>query len=162
MNSLSVSNMSQSDHSLMNLAASGNKGLFIHFLNEQLEDGFYTLVIDYLKDNDFDLSQMNVPDDVRAGSERLFALQDFVNTYIKQGDKYEIEDWIEPLYRHVYGDHDPADIDGEISIGGIYRYSVWLIYLYHSERFEDAMRLIGEKVAPHLINGYYQAVEEED
>ncbi len=162
MNSLSVSNMSQSDHSLMNLAASGNKGLFIHFLNEQLEDGFYTLVIDYLKDNDFDLTQMNVPDDVKASSERLFALQEFVNTYIKQGDKFEIEDWIEPLYRHVYGDHDPADIDSEISIGGIYRYSVWLIYLYQSERFEDAMRLIGEKVAPQLINGYYQAVEEED
>ena len=65
MNSLSV-NMSQTDHSLMNLAASGNKGLFIHFLNEQLEDGFYTLVIDYLKDNEFDITQMNVPDDIKA------------------------------------------------------------------------------------------------
>ncbi len=161
MNSLSV-NMSQTDHSLMNLAASGNKGLFIHFLNEQLEDGFYTLVIDYLKDNEFDITQMNVPDDIKAQSEKLYKLQEFVNIHIKQADKYEIEDWIEPLYHHIYGDHDPADIDGEISVGGIYRYSVWLIYLYQSDRFEDAMRLIGEKVAPQMINCYYQALEEDD
>lgn len=161
MNSLSVS-MSQSDHSLMNLAASGNKGLFIHFLNEQLEDGFYTLVIDYLKDNEFDITQMNVPDDIKAQSERLFKLQEFVNIHIKQADKYEIEDWIEPLYHHVYGEHDPADIDGDISVGGIYRYSVWLVYLYQVDRFEDAMRLIGEKVAPQMINCYYQALEDDD
>lgn len=162
MNSLSVSSMSQADHSLMNLAASGNKGLFIHFLNEQLEDGFYTLVIDYLKDNEFDITQMNVPEDVKASSERLFALQEFVNIHIKQADKYEIEDWIEPLYHHVYGAHDPADIDSDISVGGIYRYSVWLIYLYQSDRFEDAMRLIGEKVAPQMINCYYQAMEDDE
>ena len=161
MNSLSV-NMSQTDHSLMNLAASGNKGLFIHFLNEQLEDGFYTLVIDYLKDNEFDITQMNVPDDIKAQSEKLYKLQEFVNIHIKQADKYEIEDWIEPLYHHIYGEHDPADIDGEIPVGGIYRYSVWLIYLYQSDRFEDAMRLIGEKVAPQMINCYYQALEEDD
>jgi hypothetical protein len=146
----------------MNLAASGNKGLFIHFLNEQLEDGFYTLVIDYLKDNEFDITQMNVPEDIKASSERLFQLQEFVNIHIKQADKYEIEDWIEPLYHHVYGDHDPADIDTDVNVGGIYRYSVWLIYLYQSDRFEDAMRLIGEKVAPQMIECYYQVVEEDE
>lgn len=161
MNNLSVS-MSQADNSLMNLAASGNQGLFIHFLNEQLEDGFYTLVIDYLKDNEFDITQMNVPDDVKAGAERLYALQDFVNTYIKKADKYEIEDWIEPLYHHVYGDHDPSDIDGEINVTGIYRYSVWLIYLYQTDRFDDAMKLIGEKVAPQMINCYYEALENDE
>ena len=162
MNSLSANLSSASDYSLMNLAASGNKGLFIHFLNEQIEDGFYTLVIDYLKDNDFDITQMNVPDDIRMNSERLFKLQEFVNIQIKQADKYEIEDWIEPLFRHVYGSLDPTDIDADISVPGIYRYSVWLIYLYQSDRFEEAMRLIGEKVAPQLINGYYQALEEDD
>ena len=154
--------MSQADHSLMNLAASGNKGLFIRFLNEQLEDGFYTLVIDYLKDNDFDITQMNVPEDIKANSEKLYKLQEFVNVHIKQADKYEIEDWIEPLYHHIYGDHDPADVDTDINVSGIYRYSVWLIYLYQCDRFEDAMRLIGECVAPQLINCYYQTLEEDE
>lgn len=161
MNNLLV-NMTQEDHNLMNLAASGNKSLFIRFLNEQLEDGFYTLVIDYLKDNDFDITKMNIPEDIKANSEKLYKLQEFVNVYIKQPEKYEIEDWIEPLYHHVYGDHDPGDIDQDVNIGGIYRYSVWLIYLYQTDRFGDSMRLIGERIAPQLINCYYQKVEQDE
>ena len=161
MNNLSV-NMTQVDHSLMNLAASGNRSLFIRFLNEQLEDGFYTLVIDYLKDNDFDITQMNIPEDIKADSEKLYKLQEFVNVHIKQPEKYEVEDWIEPLYYHIYGEHDPADVDHDIDFGGIYRYSVWLIYLYQSDRFDDAMRLVGERIAPQLINCYYQKVEQDE
>lgn len=161
MNNLSV-NISQADYSLMNLAASGNKGLFIHFLNEQLEDGFYTLVIDYLKDNEFDITQLKLPDEIRIKSEKLIKLQEFVNVHIKKADKYEVEEWIEPLFHHIYGDLDPSDIDADISLSGIYRYSVWLIYLYQIDRFDDAMRLIGEKVAPQLISCYYQSIEDEE
>ena len=161
MNNLSV-NMTQADHSLMNLAASGNRSLFIRFLNEQVEDGFYMLVIDYLKDNDFDVTKINIPEDIKADSDKLYKLQEFVNVYIKQPEKYEVEDWIEPLYRHIYGEHDPADIDHDIEIGGIYKYSVWLIYLYQADRFDDAMRLVGERIAPQLINCYYQKVEQDE
>ena len=51
---------SSQENSVLSIAASGNKGLLIRFLNEQVEDGFYTLVIDYLKDSNFDLSGMMV------------------------------------------------------------------------------------------------------
>ena len=38
----------ESDSNVLTIAASNNKGLLIRFLNEQVEDGFYALVIDYL------------------------------------------------------------------------------------------------------------------
>ena len=40
---------SDNDNNVLSIAASNNKGLLIRFLNEQVEDGFYALVIDYLK-----------------------------------------------------------------------------------------------------------------
>ena len=49
-------NITGSDNNVLSIAASNNKGLLIRFLNEQVEDGFYALVIDYLKDSNFDLN----------------------------------------------------------------------------------------------------------
>ena len=40
-------NITGSDNNVLSIAASNNKGLLIRFLNEQVEDGFYALVIDY-------------------------------------------------------------------------------------------------------------------
>lgn len=151
-----------SDNNVLSIAASNNKGLLIRFLNEQVEDGFYALVIDYLKDSNFDLSSMMVDDDVKAQCTKLYELGEFVDENIKATGRYEIEEWIEPLFRFVYGDIDPTDIDAPISTSGIYRYSIWLIYLYQRERFGDAMRLIGERIAPLLINVSYQILEDDD
>ncbi len=151
-----------SDNNVLSIAASNNKGLLIRFLNEQVEDGFYALVIDYLKDSNFDLSNMMVDDDVKAQCSKLYELGAFVDENIKATGRYEIEEWIEPLFRFVYGDIDPTDIDAPISTSGIYRYSIWLIYLYQRERFGDAMRLIGERIAPLLINVSYQILEDDD
>ncbi len=150
------------EYNVVSIAASSNKGMLIRFLNEQVEEGFYTLVIDYLKDNNFDLSAMMVDEDVKAQCSKLYELAEFVEENIKQTGKYEIEEWIEPLFKFVYGDIDPANTDATISTAGIYRYSVWLIYLYQNEQFGDAMRLIGERIAPLLINTYYQIVEIDD
>lgn len=151
-----------SDNNVLSIAASNNKGLLIRFLNEQVEDGFYALVIDYLKDSNFDLSSMMVDDDVKAQCTKLYELGEFVDENIKATGRYEIEEWIEPLFRFVYGDIDPSDIDAPISTSGIYRYSIWLIYLYQREKFGDAMRLIGERIAPLLINVSYQILEDDD
>ena len=151
-----------SDNNVLSIAASNNKGLLIRFLNEQVEDGVYALVIDYLKDSNFDLSNMMVDDDVKAQCTKLYELGEFVDENIKATGRYEIEEWIEPLFRCVYGDIDPTDIDAPISTSGIYRYSIWLIYLYQRERFGDAMRLIGERIAPLLINVSYQILEDDD
>ncbi|MGN0435266.1 MAG: hypothetical protein ACI4D8_01405 [Wujia sp.] len=151
-----------SDNNVLTIAASNNKGLLIRFLNEQVEDGFYTLVIDYLKDSNFDLSTMIVDDDVKAQCTKLYELGEFVDTNIKATGRYEIEEWIEPLFRFVYGDIDPSDIDAQVNASGIYRYSIWLIYLYQREKFTDAMRLIGERIAPLLINVSYQILEDDD
>lgn len=151
-----------SDNNVLTIAASNNKGLLIRFLNEQVEDGFYALVIDYLKDSNFDLSTMIVDDDVKAQCTKLYELGEFVDTNIKATGRYEIEEWIEPLFRFVYGDIDPSDVDAPISTSGIYRYSIWLIYLYQRERFGDAMKLIGERIAPLLINVSYQILEDDD
>ncbi len=151
-----------SDNNVLTIAASNNKGLLIRFLNEQVEDGFYTLVIDYLKDSNFDLSSMMVDEDVKSQCTKLYELGEFVDENIKATGRYEIDEWIEPLFRFVYGDIDPADIDTPINASGIYRYSIWLIYLYQRERFGDAMRLIGERIAPLLINVSYQILEDDD
>lgn len=151
-----------SDNNVLSIAASNNKGLLIRFLNEQVEDGFYALVIDYLKDSNFDLSNMMVDEDVKAQCTKLYELGEFVDTNIKATGRYEIEEWIEPLFRFVYGDIDPSDVDAPISTSGIYRYSIWLIYLYQREKFSDAMRLIGERIAPLLINVSYQILEDDD
>ena len=59
-------NITGSDNNVLSIAASNNKGLLIRFLNEQVEDGFYAVVIDYLKDSNFDLKTMNVDDDVKS------------------------------------------------------------------------------------------------
>ena len=150
------------DSNVLTIAASNNKGLLIRFLNEQVEDGFYTLVIDYLKDSNFDLSTMMVDDDVRSQCTKLYELGEFVDENIKATGRYEIEEWIEPLFHFVYGDIDSSDIDAPISTSGIYRYSIWLIYLYQREKFSDAMRLIGERIAPLLINLSYQILEDDD
>ncbi len=150
------------EYNVVSIAASSNKGMLIRFLNEQVEEGFYALVIDYLKDNNFDLSAMMVDEEVKAQCSKLYELAEFVDENIKQTGKYEIEEWIEPLFRFVYGDIDPSNTDATISTSGIYRYSVWLIYLYQNEQFGDAMRLIGERIAPLLINTYYQIVEIDD
>ena len=147
---------------MLSIAASNNKGLLIRFLNEQVEDGFYTLVIDYLKDSNFDLANMMVDDDVKAQCSKLYELGEFVDDNIKATGRYEIEEWIEPLFRFVYGNIDPTDIDAPISTSGIYRYSIWLLYLYQREDFGDAMRLIGERIAPLLINLSYQILEDDD
>ncbi len=151
-----------SDNNVLSIAASNNKGLLIRFLNEQVEDGFYTLVIDYLKDSNFDLSNMMVDDDVKSQCSKLYELGEFVDDNIKATGRYEIEEWIEPLFRFVYGNIDPTDIDAPISTSGIYRYSIWLLYLYQREDFGDAMRLIGERIAPLLINLSYQILEDDD
>lgn len=151
-----------SDNNVLTIAASNNKGLLIRFLNEQVEDGFYTLVIDYLKDSNFDLSSMMVDEDVKAQCTKLYELGAFVDENIKATGRYEIDEWIEPLFRFVYGDIDSSDVDTPINASGIYRYSVWLIYLYQRERFGDAMRLIGERIAPLLINVSYQILEDDD
>lgn len=151
-----------SDNNVLTIAASNNKGLLIRFLNEQVEDGFYALVIDYLKDSNFDLSSMMVDEEVKAQCTKLYELGEFVDENIKATGRYEIEEWIEPLFKFVYGDIDPSDIDAPISTSGIYRYSIWLIYLYQREKFADAMRLIGERIAPLLINVSYQILEDDD
>lgn len=151
-----------SDNNVLSIAASNNKGLLIRFLNEQVEDGFYTLVIDYLKDSNFDLEGMMVDDDVKAQCTKLYELGEFVDTNIKATGRYEIEEWLEPLFRFVYGDIEPTDIDAPVSTSGIYRYSIWLLYLYQREKFADAMRLIGERIAPLLINVSYQILEDDD
>lgn len=151
-----------SDSNVLTIAASNNKGLLIRFLNEQVEDGFYTLVIDYLKDSNFDLSTMMVDEDVKSQCTKLYELGEFVDENIKATGRYEIEEWIEPLFRFVCGDIDPSDIDASVNASGIYRYSIWLIYLYQREKFEDAMRLIGERIAPLLINVSYQILEDDD
>lgn len=151
-----------SDNNVLSIAASNNKGLLIRFLNEQVEDGFYTLVIDYLKDSNFDLANMMVDEDVKAQCAKLYELGEFVDDNIKATGRYEIEEWIEPLFRFVYGNIEPSDIDAPISTSGIYRYSIWLLYLYQREKFGDAMRLIGERIAPLLINLSYQILEDDD
>lgn len=151
-----------SDNNVLSIAASNNKGLLIRFLNEQVEDGFYALVIDYLKDSNFDLSSMMVDDDVKAQCTKLYELGAFVDENIKAKDRYEIDEWIEPLFNFVYGNIDPSDIDAPINTTGIYRYSIWLIYLYQREKFGDAMKLIGERIAPLLINLSYQILEDDD
>ncbi len=151
-----------SDNNVLSIAASNNKGLLIRFLNEQVEDGFYALVIDYLKDSNFDLANMMVDEDVKAQCTKLYELGEFVDENIKATGRYEIEEWIEPLFKFVYGDIDPSDIDAPISTSGIYRYSIWLIYLYQREKFTEAMRLIGERIAPLLINVSYQILEDDD
>ncbi|MDE6433724.1 MAG: hypothetical protein K2L07_05790 [Lachnospiraceae bacterium] len=150
------------DTNIISIAASSNKGMLIRFLNEQVEEGFYALVIDYLKDHNFDLSTMLVDEDVKAQCTKLYELAEFVDEYIKKPGKYEIEEWIEPLFHFVYGDIDPADIDAIINTTGIYRYSIWMIYLYQLDRFGEAMRLIGERVAPLLINTCYQITDADD
>ncbi|MDE6627484.1 MAG: hypothetical protein K2K56_14105 [Lachnospiraceae bacterium] len=150
------------DTNIISIAASSNKGMLIRFLNEQVEEGFYALVIDYLKDHNFDLSTMLVDDDVRAQCTKLYELGEFVDEYIKKPGKYEIEEWIEPLFKFVYGDITPTDTDAIINTTGIYRYSVWLIYLYQLDHFGEAMRLIGERVAPLLINTCYQIADADD
>lgn len=150
------------DTNIISIAASSNKGMLIRFLNEQVEEGFYALVIDYLKDHNFDLSTMLVDDDVKAQCTKLYELAEFVDENIKRPGKYEIEEWIEPLFRFVYGDIDAADTDAIINTTGIYRYSIWLIYLYQLDRFGEAMRLIGERVAPLLINTCYQIADADD
>lgn len=100
-------NISGTDN-VLSIAASNNKGLLIRFLNEQVEDGFYTLVIDYLKDNNFDLKTMKVDDDVKAQCTKLYELGDFVDENIKAKERYEIDEWIEPLFKFVYGEIDPS------------------------------------------------------
>ena len=147
------------DTNIISIAASSNKGMLIRFLNEQVEEGFYALVIDYLKDHNFDLSTMLVDDDVKAQCTKLYELGEFVDEHIKKEGKYEIEEWIEPLFKFVYGDIEPTDTDSIINTTGIYRYSIWLIYLYQLDRFGEAMRLIGERVAPLLINTCYQIAD---
>lgn len=153
---------SSKENSVLSIAASSNKDLLIRFLNEQVEDGFYTLVIDYLKDSNFDLSNMMVDEDVKAQCTKLYELAGFVDENIKSTGKVEIEDWIEPLFKFVYGDIDSDNVDAVIGTTGIYRYSIWLLYLYQTERFTTAMRLIGERIAPLLINTYYQIMETDE
>lgn len=162
MMSLPANITTSGDNNVLSIAASSNKGLLIRFLNEQVEDGFYTLVIDYLKDNNFDLSSMMVDDEVKNQCAKLYELSEFVDTHIKQAGKFEIEEWIEPLFKFVYGDIDANNVDSVISATGIYRYSIWLIYLYQRDSFPVAMRLIGERIAPLLINTYYQILEADE
>ncbi|MGN0436941.1 MAG: hypothetical protein ACI4F4_00335 [Lachnospiraceae bacterium] len=151
-----------SDTNIISIAASSNKGMLIRFLNEQVEEGFYAMVIDYLKDRNFDLNTMMVDDDVKAQCTKLYELSEFVDEHIKRAGKYEIEEWIEPLFKFVYGDIDPTDTDAIINTTGIYRYSIWLLYLYQLDHFPEAMRLIGERVAPLLINTCYQIADADD
>lgn len=153
---------SSQENSVLSIAASGNKGLLIRFLNEQVEDGFYTLVIDYLKDSNFDLSTMMVDEEVKSQCVKLYELAAFVDEQIKAPGRYEIEEWIEPLFKFVYGDIEPDNVDTVISTTGLYRYSIWLLYLYQTERFTTSMKLIGERIAPLLINTYYQIMETDE
>lgn len=162
MKSLPASVSATNENSMLTIASSSNKSLLFRFLNEQVEEGFYALVIDYLKENDFDLSAVNVDEETRSSCTKLYELSDFVQKYIKKPERYEIEDWIEPLFKFVYGDIDPNQIDAPVAVSGVYRYSIWLIYLYQCEKFEVAMRLIGEKIAPQLINTYFQVLEIEE
>ena len=104
-------NIGQAGDNALSIAASSNKGTLIRYLNDQVEDGFYTLVIDSLKDSNFDLSTMTVDDEVRAQCTKLYELAEFVDFNIKATGHYAIEEWIEPLFRFVYGDIDPTDID---------------------------------------------------
>ncbi len=150
------------ENNVLSIAASSNKSLLIRFLNEQVEDGFYTLVIDYLKDGNFDLASMMVDEEVKTQCTKLYELAAFVDEEIKKPARYEIEEWIEPLFKFVYGDIEPDNVDSVISTTGIYRYSVWLLYLYQTERFTTAMCLIGERIAPLLINSYYQNMETDE
>ena len=69
------------------------------------------MVIDSLKDSNFDLSTMTVDDEVRAQCTKLYELAEFVDFNIKATGHYAIEEWIEPLFRFVYGDIDPTDIE---------------------------------------------------
>ena len=78
-----------SDNNVLSIAASNNKGLLIRFLNEQVEDGFYALVIDYLKDKNFDLNTMTVDDDIKAQCTKLYELGEFVDENIKEKERYE-------------------------------------------------------------------------
>jgi len=103
-------NIGQAGDNALSIAASSNKGTLIRYLNDQVEDGFYTLVIDSLKDSNFDLSTMTVDDEVRAQCTKLYELAEFVDFNIKATGHYAIEEWIEPLFRFVYGDIDPTDI----------------------------------------------------
>ena len=105
---------------------------------------------------------MNVDDDVKSQCAKLYELGEFVDENIKATGRYEIDEWIEPLFKFVYGDIDPSDIDAPINTTGIYRYSIWLIYLYQREKFGEAMKLIGERIAPLLINVSYQILEDDD
>lgn len=153
---------SSQENNVLSIAASSNKGLLIRFLNEQVEDGFYTLVIDYLKDSNFDLSTMMVDEEVKTQCTKLYELATFVDEQIKTPARYELEEWIEPLFKFVYGDIDPDNVDSVISTTGLYRYSIWLLYLYQIEHFSTAMSLIGERIAPLLINTYYQIMETDE
>ena len=155
-------NITGGDNNVLSIAASNNKSLLIRFLNEQVEDGFYALVIDYLKDSNFDLTNMSVEEEVKSQCAKLYELGEFVDENIKAKGRYEIDEWIEPLFKFVYGDIDPSDIDAPINTTGIYRYSIWLIYLYQREKFGEAMKLIGERIAPLLINVSYQILEDDD
>ncbi len=160
--SLPANIASGGDNNVLTIAASNNKGMLVRFLNEQVEEGFYALVIDYLKDSNFDLANMVVDDDVKVQCTKLYELAEFVENNIKKPSKYEIDEWIAPLFKFVYGDIDPGDTDVTITATGIYRYSIWLIYLYQLEKFGDAMRLIGERIAPLLINTCYQIVDTDE
>ncbi len=162
MQNLPANIIRSNDTNIISIAASSNKGMLIRFLNEQVEEGFYALVIDYLKDQNFDLSTMLVDEEIKAQCTKLYELGEFVDEHIKKEGKYEIEEWIEPLFKFVYGDIDPVDTDAIINTTGIYRYSIWLIYLYQLDHFGEAMRLIGERVAPLLINTCYQIVDLDD
>lgn len=162
MQNLPANVTSGNDTNIISIAASSNKGMLIRFLNEQVEEGFFALVVDYLKDHNFDLSTMIVDDDVKAQCMKLYELAEFVDEYIKRPGKYEIDEWIGPLFNFVYGDIEPADTDAIINTTGIYRYSIWLIYLYQLDLFSEAMRLIGERVAPLLINTCYQIADADD
>ena len=155
-------NIGQAGDNALSIAASSNKGTLIRYLNDQVEDGFYTLVIDSLKDSNFDLSTMTVDDEVRAQCTKLYEHAEFVDFNIKATGHYAIEEWIEPLFRFVYGDIDPTDIDAPVSATGVYRYSVWLLYLLQLEKIPECMRLIGDKIAPLLINISYQILEDDD
>ncbi len=160
--SLPANIASGGDNNVLTIAASNNKGMLVRFLNEQVEEGFYALVIDYLKDSNFDLANMVVDDDVKVQCTKLYELAEFVEENIKKQGKYEIDEWIAPLFKFVYGDIDPSDTDVAITTTGIYRYSIWLIYLYQLEKFGDAMRLVGERIAPLLINTCYQIVDTDE
>ena len=72
-------NIGQAGDNALSIAASSNKGTLIRYLNDQVEDGFYTLVIDSLKDSNFDLSTMTVDDEVRAQCTKLYELAEFVD-----------------------------------------------------------------------------------